>query len=1368
MIAPGRQSASETGLKIDNRYEILAELGRGGMGVVYKAKDLKMDRVVAIKLMALPPTEREAYLQRFLLEAKSVAKMQHANIVVVYDYGYHGTDPYIAMEYVEGVALDKLIAARAHLSLLIKVNYVIQVCNALNYAHQFGIVHRDVKPANIMVLEGGRQVKLLDFGIARAGGPSDLSKTGLAMGTTCYMSPEQTRGQRDLDFKSDIFSAGVVLYELVAGRAPWRGNSDYEIMDKIVREPYPPLSTALRSYQEGMDRVLECSLAKDRNQRYESAAKMALELSEIEAPLKEQALEDAHFQFQHGNLLRANELVGQILSIDTRHREAVELRQKLQQVEQLQQKSERVRQLRANAEQAVGQKRYDNALEAIDQAVSLDPTNTELLHYRDLIKHELKRREEVRKKLELARRAQEINDLSSAQELVDKALEVDPTDTQARSMKSLLQQEEKRQQLQELRVEASRALDLRAFTRARELVQQMEALDREFAPLDSLRQRLLQGEAEEERRARIEELVREIRQALKASDAKQSMLLTAKALTAFPDEPRIVQLRKQAEALRDAANREQEVQEQMTRIKRLADGGQYSDALSMAERALKQFGEDHRLHTAIIELRQSAERDRLAQTERELLARAREAMGAADYELAVKILSNGRIDFPTSEEIPAELQNAEEARGRKAAALNAEAARNRELAEALDQRLAAEADPDRQVSLAEDAVARNPENERMQRALRRARELQRQVHFALDRAAQSESAHNYSEAIRQWTRIKELCPRHPQAEAQVKRLSGLIEEGWQAQQAHSPASEAPGWDHQYAPPYDGTTPQDEPPTPNLKLLATEPVARSKKVPIIIGTGVLAVVGAILFILMRPSPGTSLRFEIDPPGAQVSVDGQRCMAPCDLKLKPGSYVAEFSFNGYTSARREIVAGTHPETIVLSLTPAQPKLGMLVVETNVDDVAVLVDGAPKTLTNGGKAIFSVLPGKHQIAVDKTGYASESKTTDIAADHESKLQFILKPTESRTTQPPAEPYFIVRESRAGAKVMVDGVEVGNVQPDGTYSFKTTPGRHHVEVRLQDYAPWASDVTAHPGPSVIRADLKELPKPQPVILSFAPVAGEIQLGQSTDLKWQTQNASEVTIEGSGLVGANDSKQVSPTSTTRYTLIARGGGREVRSYATVSVSSAPKPTIPIFEAGSEKIQPGQQGKLIWSTRNATEVSIAPDIGHVDAEGSRNIALDKTTMFTLTAKGPGGEERKSKQITVEAPVSVVATKPAAPPAPPAVDPDIKAVQDTIEGRFKNALESMVVGEIKKVWPSMPKQLEKDFKNTFAQDDLRAVKVEFKCETPKIIGSSAECVCSQKLIYTTRGGRSTPQNNRLSIKLAKDAGIWYVVSSDTTK
>jgi serine/threonine-protein kinase len=190
------------------KYDVLEVLGRGGMGVVYKAMDSRIKRLVAIKMMTGEVAKDPDYLKRFYREAQSTGILQHPNIVVVYDLGDEEGNPYLVMEYLEGITLDKVIAARSELLIYDKLNILIQVLEGLAYAHQRGIVHRDIKPQNIMVLRD-RTVKIVDFGIARMGN-TGLTKTGQVIGTITYMSPEQINAAA-VDGRSDIFSAAVVL-----------------------------------------------------------------------------------------------------------------------------------------------------------------------------------------------------------------------------------------------------------------------------------------------------------------------------------------------------------------------------------------------------------------------------------------------------------------------------------------------------------------------------------------------------------------------------------------------------------------------------------------------------------------------------------------------------------------------------------------------------------------------------------------------------------------------------------------------------------------------------------------------------------------------------------------------------------------------------------------------------------------------------------------------------------------------------------------------------------------------------------------------------------------------------------------------------
>src|SRR4051812_13792303 len=169
------------GSEVENRigkYDVLSKLGEGGMGVVYKAKDPLIDRIVAIKKMTGTFAEDNEARERFLREARAVGRLQHANIVTIYELGVEGNSPYMVMEFLEGMGLEAVLAARTPLTMVQKLDYMIQVCHALHYAHQHDIVHRDVKPANVIVMTGGAQVKLVDFGIARAGN-SGMTRTGI-------------------------------------------------------------------------------------------------------------------------------------------------------------------------------------------------------------------------------------------------------------------------------------------------------------------------------------------------------------------------------------------------------------------------------------------------------------------------------------------------------------------------------------------------------------------------------------------------------------------------------------------------------------------------------------------------------------------------------------------------------------------------------------------------------------------------------------------------------------------------------------------------------------------------------------------------------------------------------------------------------------------------------------------------------------------------------------------------------------------------------------------------------------------------------------------------------------------------------------
>ena len=217
------------------KYRFVERIGRGGMGTVFKAHDPVLDRLVALKVISSDVEITDELRARFFREAQACARLSHPNIVTVYDMGDDDGHLFIVMEFLEGEELQaRLIAQRRPLALEDKLSLMVQVCDGLHYAHQNGIVHRDIKPGNIFVLRDG-QVKILDFGIARiANADAGLTRTGLIMGTLRYMSPEQARGRAD--HRSDIFSVGAVFYELLGSRPPFTGDDPMEILEQLRTE----------------------------------------------------------------------------------------------------------------------------------------------------------------------------------------------------------------------------------------------------------------------------------------------------------------------------------------------------------------------------------------------------------------------------------------------------------------------------------------------------------------------------------------------------------------------------------------------------------------------------------------------------------------------------------------------------------------------------------------------------------------------------------------------------------------------------------------------------------------------------------------------------------------------------------------------------------------------------------------------------------------------------------------------------------------------------------------------------------------------------------------------------------------------------
>lgn len=259
---------------LGNRYEIIAKLGSGGMSHVYQAKDRVLNRIVTVKVLREELAEDKDFVRRFQLEAQAVASLSHPNIVSIYDVGEDDGLPYLVMEYVDGCNLKEIIKREGRLSPSEAISIGMQVCAALAHAHEKGIIHRDIKPHNILVMPGGR-VKVADFGLARVLSlpAATMTQSGTVMGSVHYFSPEQAKGE-DVGPESDIYSLGVVLYEALAGHVPFQGDNPISIAIKHIQEEPPSLRKENPAVSPALEEIILKAMAKDPNMRFASAREM--------------------------------------------------------------------------------------------------------------------------------------------------------------------------------------------------------------------------------------------------------------------------------------------------------------------------------------------------------------------------------------------------------------------------------------------------------------------------------------------------------------------------------------------------------------------------------------------------------------------------------------------------------------------------------------------------------------------------------------------------------------------------------------------------------------------------------------------------------------------------------------------------------------------------------------------------------------------------------------------------------------------------------------------------------------------------------------------------------------------------------------
>jgi serine/threonine-protein kinase len=637
------------------KYEVIDLLGRGGMGLVYRAFDRQLNREVAIKTVTEGFTGDEDMLKRFYQEAAKTGALRHPNIVTVYDLGEQDGFPYIVMEYLAGDPLDRLIQSGKSLPLAFKLKIVEQVCYALGYAHRNDVIHRDVKPANVIVQPDG-VVKLLDFGIARQEkNESRLTRTGSVIGTLQYMAPERLRNA-SFDGRSDIFSVGVMMFQLLTGQLPFTG--DYAIVHKILTERHPPLSQYLEKYPPALEGILERALAKSPDDRFSTADEMAADIGSIERDLrKEQVaewIEKAERLVQKEEFTTARDLLLEVLKVDSQHTTARQMIAQVRQSLSLRARAEQIRQLKSQAEEASADKRFDSAIHCLEEACGLDPSSAELAELLESAKEKKKHRELIDGYLRQADTARERGDLEAAGAVIAKALEVDRDDSRVRAahvaLARLIEEAERQARVKKLLETARQEIAARHFTAAMEALAEAEKVDPSNPELIKLQGAARQGREQEQRRRILEQLEREISIASTADELSRAGKLVEQALERFPGEVSLIKLKSHlALKLRDEEIRRR-VDEVSVRCRSLIDTSP-EEALKLVNQLLHEAPGNERLLALQSTIVSHISERTQEQARSQYLQRAHEALNRGNYIEALRLLEACQKEGVVSPEI---------------------------------------------------------------------------------------------------------------------------------------------------------------------------------------------------------------------------------------------------------------------------------------------------------------------------------------------------------------------------------------------------------------------------------------------------------------------------------------------------------------------------------------------------------------------------------------------------------------------------------------------------------------------------------------------------------------------------------------------
>ena len=620
------------------KFEIIAKIGQGAMGVVYKARDPFIDRTVALKTLTTGLAEDPHHLKRFYSEARSAGNLRHPNIVTIYELGHEGDTPFIAMQFLNGESLDKIIDRLPNLPLSQKLGIIVYVCRALEYAHKQTppVIHRDIKPANVMVAPDG-SVVVVDFGIARLGEGTVSQSKGLLIGTLGYMSPQLFRGLPG-DARSDIWATGVMFYELLAYRRPFKGENAAALMSTIILEEHRPITEAAPGTPEDVKAILDRMLAKDVDVRYQNMEAVLADLEPVWKRLLQSDIsvlwDNSQRLYQEGDLMAAKSEIAQILVWDPSNSQARTLSEKISSEVRRQQIAPQLKLLVTHAQQLLAKGRNEEAKAEAEAALKLDSCFQPAREILSQAKAALERQREIDQAIRASKQRMAEGALTEAETQLDKALTLDPDNAAAREqLDRVRDQRSSREHRKERDAVLQRAHTLRDHLQYEECIRLLVSAEEQF-PGDAEIAGLLEATRKDQSQQHRQTLLAEARNQLGAQQFDAALNTLEALLAQFPADTTVKNLQTQVLQERELQAKEKQgvLKQRIRDVERMIERQELTEAIDLARQTITTIGHDPRLA------------DTLRKAERELEFREQKKRQQNDtLQIARTLLDQGKL-----------------------------------------------------------------------------------------------------------------------------------------------------------------------------------------------------------------------------------------------------------------------------------------------------------------------------------------------------------------------------------------------------------------------------------------------------------------------------------------------------------------------------------------------------------------------------------------------------------------------------------------------------------------------------------------------------------------------------------------------------